>query len=116
MSTYSDVNALSQLSESDLDILLGEAELDGSAGAKTASEAEKLELGRLSFSAHLPLMRKIVCEDTLIASLFATKQKERNDLIIAVAGLLSGISPVPFVLAARVLHYGYGQLCPAPAK
>lgn len=107
--------ALAAMDARGLDRLLGEAELAGTAGAKTASEADKVELGQLAFSNVLPALRERICGNKLIESLLGKEHKERNELIIAIGGLLSGVSPVPYVLAAKTLHYGYGQLCPAPA-
>lgn len=111
----SDSGALAAMDARGLDRLLGEAELVGTAGAKTASEADKVELGRLAFSNLLPAVRERICGNELIESLLGKEHTQRNELIIAIAGFLSGVSPVPYVLAAKTLHYGYGQLCPAPA-
>jgi hypothetical protein len=114
MHDEANVGRLASMSERELDLLLGEVELSGVAGGKDVSEAEKIGLGRTYFTNLLPIIRQQICGNTAIESVLAQKHKERNDIIIAVGGLLTGISPVPYVLAARVLHFGYKQLCPNP--
>lgn len=115
MQDKADVSRLASMSERELDLLLGDAELAGAAGGKDASDAEKVNLGRSHFTELLPTIRQQICGNTAIEGLLAEEHRERNDIIIAIGGLLTGVSPVPYVLAARVLYYGYGRLCPSPS-
>jgi hypothetical protein len=108
-----DVEALAAMGPDDLDRLLGEAVLRDGMFGKEPTSAEMLAEGRNFFNAMLPDLRRRLCGSSHIASIFAANTKDRNTLIVAVAELLSGIH-WPLVLAARLIYFGYEQLCPKP--
>ncbi len=104
--------ALAGMSSDELDRLLGQTVLTGAMYGKIPTPDEVLAAGREYFLEALPVLRERLCGSSALAAVLAQEHKERNTMIAALADLLHGISPVPVVLAARVLHYGYDQLCP----
>lgn len=112
MSSEPNVNEIAGMDVTELDLLLGDAAIKEGFGSKSASDAEKVALGRSRFLAYLPELRKQLCDNETLKKLVGTEQEERNEIILGIAALLAHMTPVPLILAARVVHYGYSQLCP----
>jgi hypothetical protein len=112
-----DTNVL-DLSQDEIDALIGDALLADEFGAKPASAAEKRQAARLWFQSNLGKIRTAVCPNLFVKSFLLGKDnKTRNELLAAVVDALLklggwGVVPVA-VLSARIINYGLDQLCPS---
>jgi hypothetical protein len=102
---------LAEMDEADLDRLLGNAVLQDAFLSKIPTPEEAIAVGRAYFIRILPDLKERLCNNPMAVNLFGSEQKERNTIIAALADLVPDLSPVPLVLAARILHYGYDRIC-----
>lgn len=117
METIDNAN-YADLTENDLDILLGTALLQNSLGSKAMSDDEKRKVAQNWFRASMPTFASLLCEQGSVVNFLAgPERKERNELIANIAEILlkasgidSSIIPVTAV-AAKIWHYGVGQIC-----
>ena len=101
-----------------LDLEIGRALMAGQLGAKPVPDAEARAAAARWFEANLARFRGAVCGHPVVQAQLLDKQAQgRNELFAAVAdalGKMAGIPGLPILaLAAKLLHYGLGQLCPA---
>jgi hypothetical protein len=99
------------LSVDELDILLGEQIAEETFNTNITTARERIRIAHLWFTDNLPALRSRLCDREIILTLLSPEHKDRNTILAAIADLLQGFSPIPTVLAVRILHYGYDQLC-----
>lgn len=104
-----------RMAPQDLDISIGTSLLEGTFGAKAATDEEKQSATAQWFAANLERFRKSVCGSDLIRKkLFGKDQQDRNVLFGTVIDTLAKLGgfPVPVAaIAAKLIHYGLDQLC-----
>jgi hypothetical protein len=103
-------------SPEELDLEIGRLLLADQFGSKPFSEAEAMAAARRWLAANIAKLRDGICSNTLVQNeLLNQKARSRNELFAAVADALvrvPGLGGIPVVvLAARLIHYGMGQLC-----
>ncbi|WP_157661003.1 hypothetical protein [Burkholderia ubonensis] len=108
-------NHFATLSDDEIDLIIGEAILSQTFGAKPQSDNEKRALAREWFVAHLPVFANAICDGNgPIQRIVGAEQKDRNLLIgeILDAVLKSIGVPVPVgALTVKIIHFGVDRLC-----
>jgi hypothetical protein len=104
-------------SPEDLELQIGRHLLADDLGSKPVSDDEARAVGHRWFENRLEGFRLSVCANPIVMGhLTGAKVKARNELFAAVVDSLltiSGHGGVPVTtLAARLIHYGVGVLCP----
>jgi len=108
-------NHFSILSDNEIDLIIGEAILSQTFGAKPQSDDEKRALARNWFVAHLPVFANAICDrNGPVQKLAGAEQKDRNLLIGEILDVvLKSIGvPVPVgALTVKIVHFGIDRLC-----
>jgi hypothetical protein len=109
------------LSDTELDLRLGEALYADDFGAKAPTDADKLRRAEHWFAAQRARLQQAVCTQSFVKNYVSSKdavERELFDAVLAAVAAMAGL-PVPGrVLAAKIVRYGITNLCPrsdAPA-
>jgi hypothetical protein len=104
-----------ELSDAQLDALIGEHLLEGDFGAKDVTAAEKQRIGASWFESRRDEFRQSVCTSQAVrvyVGQSGATEKELADAVVGALAFLAG-GPVPVaLLAAKVLRFGLTRLCP----
>ncbi len=111
------------MTEEELDLLLGEALLQDSLGSKAMADDEKRKVAQNWFRANMPTFASLICDQSNIINFLAgPEKKERNELIAGMAEVLMKASGINFsivpvaIIAVKLWHYGVAQLCAESSK
>ncbi|RJL35817.1 hypothetical protein [Bailinhaonella thermotolerans] len=109
-------HSLLDLDSDTLYILIGRAVLAAELKSTEPEDEESRATGRAWFERNLATFRKAVCSSVRIRrQVLAPGKVERNMLFAGLVDALAaaGGFPVPVtVIAAQIVHFGVGRLCP----
>lgn len=102
------------MSDDDLLLEIGDALFKQSFGAKPMSDAEKRQAGTRWFEANISSFRDRICQDTTFRAQFAPAARERNEIFRMLIDIVAAhfIGVPAGAVAAKLLNYGLGKLCP----
>jgi hypothetical protein len=103
-------------STDELDLVIGRYLLADQLGSKPVADAEAKAAAGRWLASNMARFRQGVCGHAIVqAHLLDKKAQNRNELFAAMVDALlrvPGLGQIPIaVLAARLVHYGVGQLC-----